>query len=122
LPTVKPGAVHIFLVGDGEPLDVDYLLAVSGARSAAPNPTPRAEHGDRYIDVAFERECNAVVAAGQGRRNLTLNRATYALARLHVSSTDIERALFAAAVRAGLPQTEALRTIRSALRARRGQS
>jgi hypothetical protein len=80
---------------------------------------PIGRTGSRYFDAAIQRECEAVASAGPGKRNVELNRAAYALARLAIPDGRIEAELLAAAKRAGLPEHEARRTIASALRARR---
>jgi len=124
-PTVRPGATHTMLAGDGAPVDVDCVLQsakAARARARTTTPTPRPEHGDKYLGAALARECDAVAGAAEGTRNVELNRAAYALARLHITDTDIAKALVAAATRAGLPEHEARKTIDSALRARRGRS
>jgi hypothetical protein len=125
-PTVRPGAVHTVLTGEGAPVDVESVLANASAarakaRTTAPS-TPRPEHGDRYIDAALTRECNNVASAPDGARNVALNRATYALARFHIPNIEITEALLRAAISAGLPELEARKTIASALKARRGQA
>jgi hypothetical protein len=121
-PAIPPGREHILYTGDGEPVDVDLMLAQRAARPSNAHRYVPSGASDKYITIAIEKECAAVLSAGVGGRNLTLNKAAYSLSRLNVSSVEIERALFDAAVRAGLPKGEALKTIRSALRARRGQS
>jgi hypothetical protein len=121
-PTVRPGAPHVALAGDGAPLNVDRVLA------NAPKPEPRPVRttvprcGDRYVQVALQRECDAVASAPDGTRNATLNRSTHALARLDLPAVVIETAMLDAAKRAGLPTNESRKTIASALRARRGRS
>lgn len=88
---------------------------------------PRLGHNGavpaRYVQAAIMAECVEVASAPEGRRNDTLNRATYALARF-VASGDAEEggivlALTAAARSAGLTDREILRTIESALGARK---
>ena len=122
VPAIPPGREHIVFVGDGESIPVDVILAQRGARKPDSYAYVSSGNSDRYISAAIEKECSAVLLSGQGGRNVALNRAAHSLARLNVSSAEIERALFDAAVRAGLPRGEASKTIRSALRSRRGQS
>lgn len=81
-----------------------------------------SRRGSRYGEVALERETAAVSCAAPGARNDTLNRAAFSLARLVASGdlppADVAHALTRAALAAGLPETEARRTIASALSAR----
>jgi hypothetical protein len=77
---------------------------------------PEARH---YAAAALERECQAVATATPGERNNVLNRAAYAAGTL-VDALDEQTAwlnLRAAARRCGLPDAEAIRTIRSGLAA-----
>jgi hypothetical protein len=72
-----------------------------------------------YAAVAVEAEARAVAGAAVGTRNDQLNRSTHTLARLDdLDATTIETVMLAAALDAGLPEHEALRTIGSALKAR----
>jgi hypothetical protein len=60
-----------------------------------------------------------VLSAPEGTRNDTLNRAAHAVLRFPQLDADAaERALLNVARAAGLPELEALRTIRSARKAR----
>jgi hypothetical protein len=123
LPTLRPGAEHIALVGDGSALEVDRAIAAFAAR-ATPTYVAAASTttGGRYVETALARECAQVASAPDGARNVALNRAAYALARLHISTIEIADALLRAAIRAGLPEPEARKTITSALKARRGRA
>ena len=77
--------------------------------------------GDKYVAVAFDGELDKVRAAPVGQRNATLVSASFSLGQL-VAARKLEPdmvagALLNAATVAGLPQTEALRTIDSGMRA-----
>lgn len=77
--------------------------------------------GDGYVRAAVEREAENVATAPQGRRNETLNVATFSLARLigeRLSESELVTAMLDAAAACGLPAAEARRTIASAIRAR----
>ena len=114
---------QVCLVGDGALLDVDRMVAAAGARTeTAYVPHAAVANGDKYVRAAIERECAAVASAGKGNRNTTLNRAAYSLSRLHIGAVEIADALLVAAKQAGLPESEARKTITSALRARRGRA
>ncbi len=110
----------------GQPLTVDRMLAVARAEEAAAERerqsvvVPIRETGSRYFDAAISRECGAVASAPPGARNNELNRAAFALSRLAIPDGRIESSLLDAAKRAGLPESEARKTISSALKARRG--
>ena len=52
---------------------------------------------------------------------MILNREAFAVARLTVDENIIAAALLPAAVCAGLPKSEAVRTIRDAVQSRRGE-
>lgn len=91
----------------------------------SPNPLPAAEpvriDASAYARVALEGECSAVASTPVGARNDRLNRAAFAAGTL-VGSGVLDGAqatehLVSAALRAGLPEAEARRTISSGLRA-----
>jgi hypothetical protein len=78
-------------------------------------------HGDGYADAALRQESEAVRGATVGTRNETLNRAAFAVARFvpgRLRASDVVDELLAAATAVGLDETEARRTITSALKAR----
>lgn len=76
---------------------------------------------DRYTTAALRNEVEAVRSAPSGTRNDTLNKACWSLARFigtgELSQIEIEDALTAAALSAGLEQAEITATLRSAFRA-----
>lgn len=80
--------------------------------------------GGRYARAALSGEVDKVLAAPEGCRNDTLNRAAYSLGQLvgpGVLEADLAaRALLIAALKAGLSETEARRTILSGLNAGAG--
>ena len=69
--------------------------------------------------TALEDEARTVAGASVGTRNDQLNRSTHTLARLEeLDGETIAGVMLEAALAAGLGDSEALRTIRSALDAR----
>jgi len=82
----------------------------------------RAKTSNRYVARALERAYDAVSFAGEGCRNDTLNRETYALARFVrdgvLRESEISNAMTSAALSAGLEPREIEATIASAFRAR----
>jgi hypothetical protein len=90
-----------------------------------PPPRPPVPAGDapneRYAAAVLTREADAVATAPEGVRSDQLNRSAFALGTIAatgaLSSQAVEDHLLAAALRAGLGHTEALRTIRSGLQA-----
>jgi hypothetical protein len=81
--------------------------------------SPIRLNADHYVRAAIEGECAAVAATPEGSRNHRLNRAAFSLGTLvGARLLDAEEAradLFAAAMRAGLSEVEARRTIASGL-------
>jgi hypothetical protein len=123
VPTLPPGATHVVLVGEGSPLDVDRILAIAGARRMnPPAPLGAPPSGYQDMDVALECHCDRVARASKEMRNVALHRACDSLARLPISSAEFAGALLRAAVRAGLPERQARKTITRALSARRGRA
>jgi hypothetical protein len=87
---------------------------------ASPSVTrPRARH--RYLQRALDGELALVASAPVGTRNTTLNRAAFRLGQLAgaglSTAEELTWPLLAAARTAGLPDSEALATIASGLRA-----
>lgn len=78
----------------------------------------------RYGWTALHCETRQVASAPEGRRNDTLNRASFAAGRLiaagHLPRHQAELALYGAATRCGLPITEAIATVRSGIDAGMG--
>src|SRR6185312_7363866 len=89
-------------------------------------PAPRLPAGDRaqgraYAMAALRSETELVAAARPGTRNVTLNRAAFSLGQLVAAGLipplPVITALIDAARYAGLPEEEAVRTVRSAMEA-----
>jgi hypothetical protein len=124
-PVRRQGARYRFRVTDGAPLDAARVLA------AQPTPPPRVvtrplapEHPDSYARGALRGGANDVATASDGVRHYTLSREAYKLAReeLRLPADDIESALLPSfvAVAGAAREPEGRRTIRDAIRARRG--
>jgi len=103
----------------GRPVRIPGALPVAAGRpvrlaDAAPDGV------SRYAWKALLGELDRVLAAGEGCRNATLNRAAFALGQLAgaglLDPATVEAALLDAAVEVGLGQLEAARTIASGLR------
>lgn len=75
----------------------------------------------RYVEAAVFRILDELNGVGQGGRNVALNQAAFALGRFvgagALNQTDAEAALDSAAAAIGVTKTEALKTIKSGLRA-----
>jgi hypothetical protein len=90
-------------------------------RTVAPIGTRARATASAYANRALEAECGRVILAPVGSRNDAVNRAAFALGQL-VGAGALEAAVAAdalvlAAVRAGLDEVEARRTIASGMRA-----
>lgn len=104
------------------PASLVAVLRPPARQSVDPPPVIR---GDAYVRAAYEQECAHVRAAPVHTRNNTLNRAAFSLGQL-IDSTGLTEAvvfdgLLAAALDVGLPQREAVATIRSGLRGGRSK-
>jgi hypothetical protein len=104
----------------------DWLVAalISTPREpASVPPAVSAGRRSRYGEAAFDAEVREVECAPEGQRNCRLNEAAFALGQLEADGElepgDAEAALIAASARAGLPEAEARRTVRSGLDAGR---
>lgn len=92
-----------------------------------PKPEPYApaeydpDRDSSYGRAVLEGECDAVRQAAPGARNATLNAAAFAVGRRVacglIDAAQARGALIAAAIEAGLPRREALRTANSGLSA-----
>jgi hypothetical protein len=86
-----------------------------------PPPPPGGQQGTAYAMAALRDETRSVAAARTGTRNDTLNRAAFSLGQLVAAGLlpplAVVTALASAAGHAGLPEDEALRTIRSGMAA-----
>lgn len=111
-PDTPPGPLPPWLA--------EFLSPPPGRTYAASNfGRPRSE----YVASALLGEAERVAASIPGTRNDTLNAAAFALSRFVVDGSLLETDLFlhlvSAAMCAGLGESEAANTVRSALRARR---
>jgi hypothetical protein len=122
-PVRRPGARYRFATVDGVPLDARAVLA------AQPPPPPRIlprpvapEHADAYLRAALRRAADAIASASPGERHYALSREAFSLARLGLDEGQIVSALLPAFVAAAgeRREYEGGRTIRDAIRARRG--
>jgi Bifunctional DNA primase/polymerase, N-terminal len=95
----------------------DRPSAAAGA--GLPVPYPGSAQGTAYAMAAVREETRRVATARPGTRNDTLNRAAFNLGQLAAAGLlpplAVVTGLASAAERAGLPEDEALRTIRSGL-------
>lgn len=86
-----------------------------------PPPPANAGHRGRYVDAAIRSAIQIVATAPEGQRNSTLNAETYKLARFiqsgDLTADNIAIAMTSGARAAGLPVSETIRTVASALRA-----
>jgi hypothetical protein len=75
----------------------------------------------RWVQAAVDGELHAVRAAAQGTRNMTLNRAAFALGQIvgagFLDASTVERLLVDSALAVGLGEREAVLTARGGLRA-----
>jgi putative DNA primase/helicase len=106
--------------------DIDDLEAIS---FVPPMPEPLARRTDSvdagapsaYAKAVLNGELARVRSARQSTRNTTLNKAAYAIGRLAgagaLDQATVERELLDAALSTGLPEKEALGTIRSGMKA-----
>ncbi len=91
---------------------------------------PRVDHlpallagpaGSRYGEAALRRELEAVLTAPAGSRNVSLHRAAFCLGQLVAAGAlgrpRVEELLVRAGEQAGLPSSEARRTVASGMRA-----
>jgi hypothetical protein len=122
-PVRRDGAGYRFRAVHGVVLDARRVLeAQPKEEPRRPPAMPKPEHRDAYIRGALERAAGEVSAASAGVRHYTLSKEAFALARLGLADDEIERALLPAFVAAAgeARQLEGVRTIRDAIRARRG--
>ena len=100
----------------------NWRQRLEGDKQKQTPPAPRTLHvvgsNPAYVDAAIRRELEAVAAAVEGTRNDTLNRAAFNVGTLvaggEIAASEAASALQAAAVGAGLSESEARATIASA--------
>ncbi len=109
-------------IADAPPWLVAALTRTDPASSPATSRMLAASTS-AYGHAALDAEANAVRGAAEGGRNNRLNEAAFALGQLAAGGElvegDAEEALVQAALACGLPQAEAIRTMRSGLEAGR---
>ena len=80
---------------------------------------PEPQSGARYGRRALESEVGRVVMAPEGSRNHQLNASAFSLGQLVAGGVldgdEVAQALYTAAMRSGLTDTEAVKTIRSGM-------
>ncbi len=99
-------------------------LILTPAKSPAPASPKNAATGSgttKYGATALESECGKVALASQGSRNHTLNAAAFCIGQLvaggEIDRSEAEAALLHAALRAGLSEAEAGKTLASGMAA-----
>ena len=97
---------------------VNLLTPPETVPLGTPFSAPAAEASDRLVAFALARDLEAVRTAPPGQRNHTLYAKARALARFDIPRPALVDDLLAAALTAGLSQSEALSTIHSAFRSR----
>jgi hypothetical protein len=122
-PVRRPGAGYRFREVEGRPFDARACL--SAQPPPAPPSAPRLiapQHRDAYERAALQRAAEAVSYASEGTRHYMLSREAFSLARLELSDAEIAGTLLPAFVAAAgeRREWEGARTIRDAVRARRG--
>ncbi len=112
---------------NGRPALAPAWLVELATRKQEPKPRPRGEAGEptysdsttAYGRAALEDECARVAGTAQGGRNAALNAAACKVGHLvaggEITREDAEAALLNAALRCGLPEHEAGKTIKSGL-------
>jgi hypothetical protein len=124
-PVRRAGDGYRFRTLDGRPLDAQACISAQPPEPPRSAPQlPSAENRDSYIRGALRRAADAVSSASEGVRHYTLSREAFALARFGLSDTEIAATLLPAFVTAAgeRRQWEGARTIRDAIRARRGSA
>jgi len=99
---------------------VTHAAAPPAAQPPASPGSSAGGDGSRYGRAALRGECETVREAAPGGRNDALNTAAFRLGQLvphELTESAAEQALLEAALAAGLGEGEAMRTIRSGLRA-----
>lgn len=120
----NPDATGVYQwVNDIDPVEMPSWIV----ERIKPKPValvPRATYSMKpatsWAEKALREECDAVAAMGEGGRNHRLNQAAFSLGQIvaggHLSTSLVHGELMHAASVCGLPQREALTTIKSGLR------
>lgn len=104
--------------------DTARVYTAEQLESVLPKPQqrtePREQHfGKGYVETALKNEVERVLRSVEGERNNNLNIAAYSLGRLigqnGLSRSRVEGMLLCAALGAGLPEKQSIRTIQSGL-------
>jgi hypothetical protein len=122
-PVRRSGAGYRFRQVDGILLDAKRVLAAQPSPRPRPSPRPvPLDHRDAYVRAALQRAADAVSTATEGMRHYTVCKEAFALERLGLGESAIEGALLPAFVASAgeRREHEGRRTIRDAVRARRG--
>lgn len=90
---------------------------VATTRAAGPVRLPRKGKGreEQYRFAALRNSLERLLAAGEGGRNAALNAEAYGVVKSGWTAADVHPVLLEAALRIGLPEAEARRTLTSAL-------
>jgi hypothetical protein len=97
------------------------LLPKRDSSQATPFESSKSSRSEvsPYVESALKGECGTVALAAKGNRNATLNAAAFALGQLvgggELDRATVESRLLDAALRCGLPEAEARKTIQSGL-------
>ena len=121
-----PAWILLRLAAAGRITDLGNLTPQPlASRPTTARPIQRRDEGRHYVTAALTRELDAVATAGQGQRNVTLNRAAFNVGTLiDAAGLDLRAvadALLDAATAAGLPEAEAKTAIRRGLAAGRSR-
>jgi hypothetical protein len=119
-PCVRPGSFFELRETHGAPVDGAAVLACYAHEPA--HVAQAKPINDRYSRAAVARAAAVVASMPEGARHATLYREAFSLSRLPVDGMAIACALLPAAIHAGLPKREAVRTISDAVTKRRGST
>lgn len=131
-PSVHPNG-NVYLWQDESVAIADaplwlFELLVGDKRKSSPPPSANADapannsnnhNTSRYAEAALRSAVDRIGRASEGNRNDTLNREAFAVGAFvrdgHIDRATVERELHAAALAAGLTESETDKTLRSAL-------
>jgi hypothetical protein len=122
VPPSKSTAGDYWFETPGTPLadPPQWLIDLLTAKPATPSRMDTTPHGaSAYAQKALGGELAKVALAAKGERNHILNSASFSLGRLvaggELDQPEVENCLLDAALRCGLPESEARKTIASGL-------